>query len=103
MGLIKYFAGILVASRNNKEELLNAFLSNAGEKKDTIYISDMGKDILIGKKVGIKTIAVTYGFMNEERLIAYKPDYLADSIESVIDIIMKGLPQDTVCKLNTPI
>ena len=37
-------------------------------------------DINVGKKLGIKTVAVLSGFQNEEVLSTYNPDYILKNI-----------------------
>lgn len=88
--LEKYFSEILVTGgRNSKKELLKKFVLGHEIENNIVYISDMGQDVFIGNKMGIKTIAVTYGFMSEERLIEYNPDFIVRNIKSAVDIIMR--------------
>lgn len=46
---------------------------------EVIYVGDEDRDIVACKKVGIKCIAVTYGFNNRERLTKTEPDYMVDT------------------------
>ena len=50
-------------------------------------IGDTEVDILAAKNSGIKSIAVTWGFRNEEMLRRYKPDYIAKKPEDIIEIL----------------
>lgn len=72
------FQEILVTGqKNKKEELMKPHLSlNA----DNWIIGDTGMDINVGKKLGIKTVAVLSGFQNEEVLSTYNPDYILKNI-----------------------
>ena len=48
---------------------------------DNWIIGDTGMDISVGKKLGIKTVAVLSGFQNLAVLSAYKPDYILKNIK----------------------
>jgi phosphoglycolate phosphatase len=72
------FNEVLVTEQiNKKEELIKPFLSPCN---DNWIIGDTGMDINVGKKLGIKTVAVLSGFQNEEVLSSYKPDYIFKNI-----------------------
>ena len=43
-------------------------------------IGDTGKDIQVGKQLGIKTAAVLSGFLNKEKLLEYEPDLIINTI-----------------------
>lgn len=73
------FNEILVTEqKNKKEELIKPFLSLCN---DNWIIGDTGMDINVGKKLGIKTVAVLSGFQNEKVLSTYKPDYILKNIK----------------------
>ncbi|MVN21010.1 HAD family hydrolase [Mucilaginibacter arboris] len=40
------------------------------------FVGDTGKDIQTGKRLGINTAAVLTGFLNEKKLLEYKPDII---------------------------
>lgn len=90
LGLSGIFSNVFVTERKTtKEHMLKEIIDlNAVNEKKIIYISDMGKDILLGKKLGIKTIAVTYGFMNEKKVLEYKPDFVVKDTESLLQLIL---------------
>jgi phosphoglycolate phosphatase len=50
-------------------------------------IGDTHYEIIAGKKLGLKTIAVTYGDQSEEFLRTYSPDYIVDSPSEILEII----------------
>lgn len=52
--------------------------------KEIIYVGDEDRDIIAARKVGIKVVAVTWGFNSEERLIDEKPDYLVRKPREII-------------------
>ncbi len=56
-------------------------------KDETIYIGDEIRDVKACKKIGVKVIAVSYGFDNEEILKKSEPDYLIDEVNRLQETI----------------
>ncbi len=56
---------------------------------DYFYIGDTAGDIIEGKKAGVKTIAVTWGWHEKTRLNKEHPDYLVDHPEELLLIATK--------------
>lgn len=59
-------------------------------KNEIIYIGDEQRDIEACHKIGLRVIAVTWGFDPPELLKEHKPDYLADKpgdIENILEEI----------------
>ncbi len=87
LGLNKYFEQIFVTEgKSGKKELLNNALGSGMLIKNDgdVFISDMGKDIVIGRELGYRTVAVTHGFMNRVCLEKYKPDFMVDELRELI-------------------
>jgi phosphoglycolate phosphatase len=64
-------------SPGSKAEKMLASMKKFGfEKSRTFMIGDALSDITEGKKAGVKTIAVTWGFQPRERLLEGKPDFV---------------------------
>ncbi len=62
------------------------------EPSQIIYVGDEDRDIIACKKVGIRCIAVTYGFNDRERLMKTEPDYVVDTpleVAKIVDQISK--------------
>lgn len=59
------------------------------EKSDVYFIGDEIRDIEAGKKAGVKTIAVSWGYNTAESLKKEKPDYLIHSTDELEEIILK--------------
>lgn len=74
MGLLPYFTSVMVTEQKKGKEDLIAELPGL-DSADWI-IGDTGKDINIGKFLGIRTCAVLSGFLNERSLRLYHPDLL---------------------------
>ncbi len=55
--------------------------------KRIVMIGDTVFDIDGGKANGISTIAVGYGFGEKEELLAAKPDFFADDVEELFEIL----------------
>jgi len=58
------------------------------EKSDVYFVGDEVRDIEAGKKVGIKTIAVSWGYNTKDALDKEDPDYLVDSPVELEKIIL---------------
>lgn len=77
--IAEYFSDVIVTEqRNTKRELI---LSRVKDLSDADWlVSDAGVDIKEGRSLGIKTCAVSYGFLNGKVLKNYEPDYIANKI-----------------------
>lgn len=75
--LLQYFDQILVTRQTRTK--FDLIKSNIDLHADDWLIGDTGRDIETGKALGIKTCAVTSGFLSEEMLKAYSPDLLINS------------------------
>ena len=61
-----------------------------GIKPDNaVIIGDSKNDILAGKNAGIKTIAVTYGYNYGEDISIYKPDFIIDKFDKLLEVLWK--------------
>lgn len=91
--LTKYFDYIAAAEmngkRNEKSEVIAYALEISGAKKEqTVMVGDRKFDILGARSAGIASIGVLYGFGTEEELIKAGADYIAQTPESVLDIVL---------------
>ena len=59
--------------------------------ENTIMVGDSTHDILAGKRAGVRTCAVTYGYREEKVLINESPDYLIHELPELLSIL-KDLP-----------
>ncbi len=53
-------------------------------KKNVIYVGDETRDIEAAKKIGIRVMAVAWGYNSIEKLASLEPDFLAHSPEDII-------------------
>lgn len=80
-GWTSYFTDIFVTQQKmDKTTLIKK--NTMPNSKDWIA-GDTGEDIITGKNLGIKTIAVTSGTLNAESLRSYNPDLILASISEV--------------------
>ena len=54
------------------------------------YIGDTKGDIIEGRKAGIKTIAVTWGWHSEDKLKEENPDFIVHSPQELINLFEKS-------------
>lgn len=57
------------------------------DKQSTWYIGDEIRDVVSGKKAGVKTIAVTWGLNSADSLKAAQPDGLAQAPKDLTDLL----------------
>lgn len=77
-GWSNIFTQLLVTNQtSSKYDLINEKISYSD---NDIFIGDTGEDIITGKKLGVRTIAVSYGILNKNVLKEYHPDYIVDDI-----------------------
>ena len=58
-------------------------------KEEALIIGDTKFDLIGGQTVGIKTMAVTWGFGNLEELLLYSPDYICQSPLDILSTLKK--------------
>ena len=71
--------------RSKVEKIKNVM--NRYPEVDIYYIGDTVGDVLEGKKAGVKTVAVTWGYHGKAKLKRAKPDYIADRAEELVKIL----------------
>jgi phosphoglycolate phosphatase len=77
------------AQPGSKSEKIRSALKTFGtDLSDSYMIGDTVGDIRQGKIAQVKTIAVTWGFQPKELLSREAPDYIIDSPEELLDMLM---------------
>lgn len=95
-GLLEYFDFVGGASidgvRNNKDEVIVHTLGNLGirDKKDLLMVGDRKHDIEGAHKLGIKCMAVLYGYGSKEEFTEHGADYIAQTPEQAADMIINN-------------
>lgn len=67
------------------KNLINKYNFN---KSETVIIGDTNHEIEAGKLVGIKTVAVTWGFTSEIRLIDDHPDFVVHNLNELKSLLI---------------
>jgi phosphoglycolate phosphatase len=80
LGLLPYFDNIMVTEQSRGKEELVAKIPDL--ERHNWIIGDTGRDIQVGKMLGLKTCAVLTGFLNEESLRGYEPDLILATASS---------------------
>jgi len=72
-----------------KDITISKILKDMGLEKSHVYfVGDEVRDIEAGKKAGIKTIAVSWGYNTKDALAKEHPDYLIDSPMELKNIVL---------------
>ena len=76
-GLEDTFSEVIAEANNKLEAVQRIIKDDHLNPQDTFFIGDSNHEIDVSKKVGIKSVAVTWGFVSEQKLRAGNPDYIA--------------------------
>ncbi len=87
-GLEGIFDGVVFGVHDKEQEVYQIVKANSLNKNDTIFIGDSNHEVEVGKKLGIRTIAVTWGFSLENKLKSYNPDFLVHNLEELENAIL---------------
>jgi phosphoglycolate phosphatase len=71
---------------SKEEKILLAMRRFQMEKESTYYVGDTVGDIKEARLAGVKTVAVTWGWHNKERLETVSPDYLIETPDDLLKI-----------------
>lgn len=88
-GLNGIFDEVYTNVVDKKEGLKGIMTKHNFQPDNTIFIGDSHHEIDTGKSVGMMTGAVTWGFQNEEDLIAANPNYIIRNVEELKKAILK--------------
>lgn len=87
-GLEGVFDGVVFGVHDKEEPVREIVESGKLEKGGTIFVGDSNHEIDVGKKVGIRTVAVTWGFTSENKLRSHHPDFVVHSAGELEKIIL---------------
>jgi phosphoglycolate phosphatase len=71
---------------SKKEKIDHALEKYGIPREKALYIGDTAGDILEARAAGIRSVAVTWGWHDRERLLAVHPDFLIDTPEGLLTI-----------------
>ena len=86
-----FYTKTLDRKKHKLESLKKILKAKKIKPQNAIIIGDSPEETEIGKKLGLKTIAITKGFYSTKRLKEIKPDYLISNMGRIIKIIKKIL------------
>ncbi|HEY4487328.1 MAG TPA: HAD family hydrolase [Candidatus Paceibacterota bacterium] len=96
LGIQSFFSTVLANNKytamkgQNKLEKLTQFLDeHSYKKKEALIIGDSPEETLVGKRLGIHSVAITGGYVSTRRLREARPDHLIHKLTDMIDIIKK--------------
>ena len=59
------------------------------DKENTVYVGDSNVDVETAHRAELKCIGVTWGFRDREELLAHSCDFIADTADEVLKIILE--------------
>ncbi|HVY72696.1 MAG TPA: HAD hydrolase-like protein [Candidatus Paceibacterota bacterium] len=97
-GVLHLFVRImgLETHRSKVEKFKILMAENGVTPENTLFVTDTLGDIKEAEKVGIRTIAETFGFHDRERLAQGNPFRIADSWDEIEQIIEEDNSQERV-------
>jgi phosphoglycolate phosphatase len=92
--LSMYFEDVLAnqdiwsSNFKGKNDRLVDYLKDANLKpKEILIIGDSAEEVIIGKSLGLHTVAITGGFVSTKRLKESNPDVLIHNLRDLIDVV----------------
>ncbi len=82
------FDDMVIHVYNKLDGTIELMERNKLVSENTIVIGDTNYEIEIGKNLGIKSIAVTWGYNSENVLKAMDPDFIVHNIKELEEIIL---------------
>ncbi len=86
-GIDQLFTSIHGGVYNKTEEIENILSHNGFTPENTMFIGDMLHDINAGKKAGVTTTAMTWGYQTPEILSEASPDYMINDIRELPELL----------------
>jgi HAD superfamily hydrolase (TIGR01549 family) len=86
-GLIQYFHHVQgtdgFPSKPAPDVILTSLAALGAPPKDCLMVGDSVADMEAGRRAGVKTCAVRYGYGRAEKLAAWEPDYWVDDLREL--------------------
>ena len=57
---------------------------------DVLYVGDETRDVDSARKAGVRSVAVTWGWTGKELLKKHSPDYIIDSFDELLPVIVQA-------------
>lgn len=88
-GLENIFDEVIFSSADKTTSLKNMIEKFKLDPVETYFIGDSNHEIIAGKAIGVKTIAVTWGLNTKEYLKSKNPDFVVHNIKELKNILLK--------------
>lgn len=59
---------------------------------EVFYVGDEVRDIVAAAEAGVRSVAVTWGYSDREALVAQRPDFLVDTPDELVRVLMQSWP-----------
>ena len=86
-GLIRHFDHVQgtdgFPAKPAPDVLLTALAAMGAGPEDCLFVGDSAADMEAGRRAGVKTCAVTYGYGRREELAQFTPDYWIDDLREL--------------------
>jgi phosphoglycolate phosphatase len=86
-GIFDYFKEINGNILDKTEVIADILQGNDFQSEETMCIGDMNHDIEAGKKVGAKSVGISWGHKSKEMLKTSNPDYLISNIAELEQLL----------------
>lgn len=87
-GLSNVFSEVIHGVELKEPSVREVIKRNNFKLEETVFVGDSNCEIEVGKKVGIKTCAVTWGLICGERLRDMNPDYFATNVRELEEALL---------------
>ncbi|MBZ5579097.1 MAG: HAD-IA family hydrolase [Acidobacteriia bacterium] len=86
-GLLSYFEHVQgtdgFPSKPAPDVILAALAALGAKPEDCLFVGDSPADMEAGRRAGVKTCAVRYGYGNPEEMARFNPDYWVDDLRAL--------------------
>ncbi len=87
-GLEGVFSKIVTDANDKLGPVKEIIKENNLNLEGTFFVGDSNHEIDVSKEVGIKSVAVTWGFTSKQKLSSRNPDYIVDTVEELENVIL---------------
>ncbi|HYW44738.1 MAG TPA: HAD-IA family hydrolase [Bryobacteraceae bacterium] len=94
-GLIRFFDHVQGTDgfpcKPAPDVILTALAALGADPEECLMVGDSPADMEAGKRAGVKTCAVRYGYGQPEALAKYEPDYWVDDLRALSPLVTQSL------------
>ncbi len=89
-GIGGFFVDVRGGVYDKAEELPDILKANGFSQAETAFVGDMTHDIESGKKAGVISVAITWGYQTREKLEGCKPTHVISRLAEVVELVNRG-------------